>query len=249
MYLRYGEIDLSKKYRNYITNSSFPYTLELNTQKEINIYLEGIYNSIVLKDIATRKKTIDIPMLGSVIKFMFDNVGNLCSSTNISNSMTSAGRKISVHTVESYLESLLECFVLYKAERYDVKGKQYLSSGNKYYICDTGLRYYLLGDKKVDMGHILENVVYLELLRRGYEVYVGKVGNLEVDFIVKGKNGYEYYQVALTVNDEQTLSRELTPLDNISDHNPKFLLTMDDAPTMSHNGIKQIYVLDWLLDR
>ena len=170
-----GEIDLLKKYRNYITNSSFPYTLELNTKKEINIYLEGIYNSIVLKDIVIRKKTIDTPMLGSVIKFMFDNVGNLTSSTNISNSMTSKGRKISVHTVESYLESLLECFVLYKAERYDIKGKQYLSSGYKYYICDIGLRYYLLGDKKVDMGHILENVVYLELLRRGYKVYVGKI--------------------------------------------------------------------------
>ena len=122
-------------------------------------------------------------MLGSVIKFMFDNIGNLCSSTNISNSMTSSGRSISVHTVESYLESLMECFVLYKAERYDIKGKQYLSSGYKYYMCDIGLRYYLLGDKKVDMGHILENVVYLELLRRGYEVYIGKFGNSEIDFI------------------------------------------------------------------
>ena len=244
-----GETDLTKKYRNYITNSSFPYTLELNTKKEINIYLEGIYNSIILKDIATRKKTIDIPMLGSVIKFMFDNIGNLCSSTNISNSMTSAGRKISVHTVESYLDSLLESFVLYRAERYDIKGKQYLSSGFKYYVCDIGLRYYLLGDKKVDMGHILENVVYLELLRRGYEVYVGKIGNSEVDFIATGENGDEYYQVALTVDDEKTLARELEPLDNVSDHNPKYLLTMDDVPTMSHNGIKQKYVLDWLLDK
>lgn len=180
---------------------------------------------------------------------MFDNIGNLCSSTNISNSMTLVGRKISVHTVESYLESLLECFVLYKAERYDIKGKQYLSSGYKYYVCDIGLRYYLLGDKKVDMGYILENVVYLELLRRGYEIYVGKIGNSEVDFIATGKNGIEYYQVAFSVNDEKTLSRELTSLDNIPDHNPKYLLTMDDTTKISHNGIKQIYVLDWLLDK
>jgi len=114
---------------------------------------------------------------------MFDNIGNVCSSTKISNSMTSSGKSISVHTVDSYLESLMDCFLLYKAERYDIKGKQYLASGYKYYACDIGLRYYLLGDKKVDMGHILENVVYLELLRRGYKVYVGKVGDAEVDFI------------------------------------------------------------------
>jgi predicted AAA+ superfamily ATPase len=183
---------------------------------------------------------------------MFDNIGNVSSSTNISNAMISAGRKISVPTVENYLELLLGSFVLYKTERFDIKGKQYLSSGYKYYIADIGLRYFLLGEKKVDRGHILENVVYLELIRRGYEVSVGKIGTTEVDFIAIDENGNEnYYQVAYTLESEddgKTLERELKPLNDITDHNPKFLLTMDDNPIMSHNGIKQIYVLDWLLE-
>ena len=245
----FGENDLRKKYKNYITNSSFPYAINLNDKIDRNFYLESIYNSIILKDIAQRKNTIDIPMLDSVTRFMFDNIGNVCSTTKIANAMTSAGRKISVHTVESYLQSLLDSFVLYKAERYDIKGKQYLSSGYKYYVCDIALRYYLLGDKPVDAGHILENIVYLELIRRGYRVYVGKNGESEVDFIAIGENGKEYYQVAYTVNDENTLKRELNPLDSIQDHNPKYILTMDDEPVKSYNGIKQVYVLDWLINK
>lgn len=244
-----GDIDLNKKYKNYILNSSFPYALQLNNKKELNVYLEAIYNSIILKDIVNRKKTIDIPMLDSVVKYMFDNIGNLCSSTKISNTMTSMGRSISVHTVENYLKLLIDSFILYKVERYDIKGKQYLSTGNKYYVCDIGLRYMLLGDKKVDAGHILENIVYLELIRRGYEVYIGKIGENEVDFIAIGEDGKEYYQVAYTVYEEETLKREITPLDSISDHNPKYLLTMDDEPIKSHNGIKQINVLEWLLNK
>ena len=245
-----GETDLSKKYKNYILNSSFPYTLELKTKKERNIYLEGIFNSVILKDIATRKPTIDLSMLQSLVKFIFDNIGNISSSTKIANAMTSAGKKISVPTIESYLELLLGSFILYKAERFDIKGKQYLSSGYKYYVADIGLRYYLLGEKKVDRGHILENIVYLELIRRGYEVYVGKIGNSEVDFIAIGENGEEeYYQVSYTVENEETLTQELEPLNSINDHNQKFLLTMDDNPIISHNGIKQKYVLDWLLEK
>ena len=244
-----GESDLRKKYKNYITNSSFPYAININDKIDRNFYLESIYNSIILKDIAQRKNTIDIPMLDSVTRFMFDNIGNVCSTTKIANSMTSAGRKISVHTVENYLQSLLDSFVLYKAERYDIKGKQYLSSGYKYYVCDIALRYYLLGDKPVDAGHILENIVYLELIRRGYRVYVGKNGESEVDFIAIGENGEEYYQVAYTVNDENTLKRELNPVDSIQDHNPKYILTMDDEPIKSYNGIKQVYVLDWLINK
>lgn len=246
-----GISDLSKKYKDYITNGSFPYILELDTKKEINVYLESIYNSIIIKDIINRKSTIDVPKLESLIKFIFDNIGNISSSTKISNALTSAGRSISNHTVEYYLDSLVNSYVLYKAERYDIKGKQYLSSGYKYYVCDIGLRYFLLGDKKTDIGHILENIVYLELIRRGYKVYVGKVGDSEIDFIAIGENSQEYYQVAYTVIDDtgNMLKRELAPLDNIHDHNPKYLLTMDDIPQMSHNGIKQIYVLDWLIDK
>lgn len=239
--------DLTRKYREYIENGSFPYILELSGKKAKRIYLEGIYNSVVLKDVVSRKKILDVPMLENVIQFIFDNIGNPTSATKIANSLTSSGNRISVSTVENYLKALQDSFIIYKAERYDVKGKQLLETGGKYYIADIGLRYYLLGTKKADRGHILENVVFLELLRRGYEVYIGKSGNAEVDFIAVNEEGTEYYQVAYTVADDAVLDRELKPLDSIADHNPKYLLTMDDEPLTSHNGIKQINVLDWLL--
>ena len=235
------------KYQNYIQNGSFPYVVQLEKKRDIHAYLEGIYTSIILKDIMARYRIADTGGLDSVIRFMFDNVGNLCSATKIANTMTTAGRKIAISTVENYLGALTECFILYKAGRYDVKGKQYLTTGNKYYLCDMGLRYYLLGTKRADLGHILENVVYLELLRRGYEVYIGKAGNAEIDFIAIGEEGEEYYQVALTVLEESTLERELAPLESIRDHNPKYLLTMDFTPLTSHNGIKQWNVLEWLM--
>ena len=243
------DINLERLYADYIQNSAFPYALEISKPKDRRQYLQGIYDTIVLKDIIARKKFPDIAMLKSITRFMFDNIGNLCSTKSIANTMTSAGRKISVHTVENYLTALTDSFILYQIGRYDVKGKQYLKTGDKYYVADIGLRYALLGTKKADMGHILENIVFLELLRRGYEIYIGKVGNKEVDFIVIGDEGEEYYQVAYTVidSDGSTLQRELAPLDAINDHNPKYLLTMDNTPLTSHNGIKQLNVLNWLL--
>lgn len=245
-----SQSDLIIKYQNYIQNGSFPYIINLTKKPEIRAYLEGIYTSIVLKDVVARCRISDVGMLDSVIRYMFDNIGNLCSFTKIANTMTSAGRKISVHTVETYLTALVDSFILYKVSRYDIKGKQHLATGSKYYLSDIGLRYYLLGTKKADAGHILENVVYLELLRRKYEVYIGKVNQTEVDFIAIGEEGEEYYQVAYTVNDTDgsTLARELSPLDAIKDHNPKYLLTMDFTPLTSHNGIKQLNVLEWLLE-
>ncbi|MDR2589959.1 MAG: ATP-binding protein [Oscillospiraceae bacterium] len=244
-----GNTNYERLYTDYIQNSAFPYALEITKSKDRRQYLQGIYDTIVLKDIVARRKFPDTAMLKSVTRFMFDNIGNLCSTKKIADTMTSAGRKISVHTVESYLTALTDCFILYQIGRFDVKGKQYLKTGDKYYAADIGLRYALLGMKKADMGHILENVVYLELARRRYEIYIGKVGRTEVDFIAIGDEGEEYYQVAYTVidTDGTTLSRELAPLEAINDHNPKFLLTMDNTPVTSHNGIKQINVLDWLL--
>lgn len=234
-------------YMNYLQNSSFPGTLELTRTQDIRTYLEGIYSTILLKDIVTRKKISDPSMLQSVVEFMFDNIGNICSSTKIANAMTSSGRKISVPTIESYLSALTDSFILYKVRRYDIKGKQYLSTGFKYYAADIGLRYFILGTKQTDIGHILENIVYLELLRRGYEVYIGKTDDIEVDFIAINAEGQEYYQVSQTVMEERTLKRELASLEAIKDHNPKYLLTMDYTPLTSYNGIKQINVLDWLL--
>ena len=244
-----ADSNIDRLYQDYIHKSSFPYALELGGAREIRQYLEGIYDSIVLKDIIARKRISDVDMLGSVTRFMFDNIGNLCSTKKIADTMTSAGRKITVHTVEKYLEALTESFIFYRVGRYDIKGRQYLKTGDKYYAADIGLRYSVLGNKKADEGHILENIVYLELLRRGYDIYIGKVGASEVDFIAIGEEGEEYYQVAYTVMDAdgRTLERELTPLNAIKDHNPKYLLTMDYGPVISHNGIKQINVLDWLI--
>ena len=244
-----GDTNYERLYMNYVQNSAFPYALEISKPKDRRQYLQSIYDTIVLKDIVARKKFPDVAMLKSITRFMFDNIGNLCSTKKIADTMTSAGRKIAVHTVESYLTALTDCFILYQIGRYDVKGKQYLKTGDKYYSADIGLRYALLGTRRADMGSILENVVYLELARRGYEIYIGKVGKAEVDFIAIGEEGEEYYQVAYTVIDADgsTLRRELAPLLAIGDHNPKYLLTMDNTPFTSHNGIKQINVLDWLL--
>lgn len=244
-----GNTNTGALYMNYLQNSSFPGTLELARKQDIRVYLEGIYNTILLKDIVTRKKISDPSMLQSVVEFMFDNIGNMCSSTKIANAMTSSGRKISVPTVENYLSALCDSFILYKVGRYDIKGKQYLATGAKYYAADIGLRYFILGTKQADMGHILENIVYLELIRRSYEVHIGKVGDAEVDFIAIGAEGEEYYQVSQTVLEEQTLKRELSSLDAIKDHNPKYLLTMDYTPLTSYNGIKQVNVLEWLLKK
>ena len=242
--------DIQTRYRKYLENSSFPYVLQLNDEKEqIRTYLSGIYNTVILKDVVQRNKISDVTGLKNIVKFMFDNIGNSTSAKKISDTMTSRGKKISNHTVENYLEALCKSYILYKANRYDVKGKQYLETNGKYYLVDIGLRYYLLGTKYVDFGYILENIVYLELLRRGYEVYIGKVDNKEVDFVAI-KDGYtEYYQVADTVMGADTLDRELKSLNSIRDHNPKYLLTMDNVPNVSHNGIKQLYALDWLLDK
>jgi predicted AAA+ superfamily ATPase len=235
-------------YRDYLVNSSFPYTLELDGNRDlIRDYLGGIYNTILLKDVVARKKISDVLMLESVTRFLFDNIGNLSSTKKISDTMVSMGRKISVHTVEQYLSALTDSFILYRAGRFDIKGKQYLKTGDKYYLADIGLRYYLLGSQDADQGRMLENVIYLELLRRGYEVHVGKVDAAEVDFVAV-KGGYaEYYQAALTARDPKTLERELSPLRKIADHNPKYLLTLDDDPPASHNGIRQINALDWRL--
>ncbi|MDR1689115.1 MAG: ATP-binding protein [Clostridiales bacterium] len=241
--------EVNKRYEDYTHNSAFPYTLSLPNAEDRTQYLMDIYDTIVLRDIVARRKFPDISMLQSVVRFLFNNIGNTNSTKKIADTMTSAGRKISVHTVENYIEALTDCFIFYKVSRYDIKGKQYLKTGNKYYAADLGLRYALFGTKKEDDGHILENVVFLELLRRGYEVYIGKVGNTEVDFIAIGDEGEEYYQVAYTVTDADgsALRRELAPLNAIGDHNPKYLLTMDYKHLTSHNGIKQINVLDWLL--
>lgn len=245
---RGGEDNLARRYREYIEYSSFPYTLELAGQpKEIRDYLESIYHTIVVKDLAVRKKIPDVMMLESVARYLFDNIGNTVSTKKIADTMTSDGRKIDVRTVEKYVEALTECFIFYQAKRYNVKGKQYLKTLEKYYAVDVGLRYMLLGSKAIDAGHILENVVYLELLRRGYDVYVGKVDEVEVDFVAMDDQRVTYYQVAATVREENTLQRELKSLQKINDHYQKLILTLDEDPEADYEGIRRVNVLDWLM--
>ena len=240
--------DRGVKYTEYLENSSFPFTLELKGHPdEIRDYLEGLYNTIVVKDIVNRKRITDTMMLKSVLRFVFDNIGNPLSSKKIADTMTSDGRKIDVKTVEKYLEALSESYIIYQAKRYNIKGKQYLKTLEKYYVVDIGLRFMLLGSRQVDAGHILENVIYLELLRRGYDVYVGKIDTFEVDFVAQNRKGTAYFQVALTARDEKTLERELRPLQAIRDHYPKVLLTMDEDPEAQYDGIRRINARDWLL--
>ena len=238
-----------KLYLKYVNNSSFPYALKLDSEDEIDVYLDSIYNTIIVKDIVTRKKIADTSMLKSVTEFLFSSIGSAMSVKKIADTMTSKGRSISVHTVDSYLESLTESFIFNKVSRYDIKGKQYLETNEKYYATDVTMRYALLGRKNLDVGHILENVVYLELIRRGYKVYIGKVDDNEVDFVVENKDGRTYFQVACTTRDENTLLRELTPLQKINDHYPKYILTMDLDPKTDYDGIVKMNVLDWLLDK
>ena len=245
-----NELDLANKYRKYIEFSSFPYVLELDENKDISKdYLEGLLNTIVLKDVVQRNKISDILVFKSVLRFIFDNIGSQLSSKKIADTLTASGRKVDSKTVEKYLRALMECYVIYQASCYNIKGKEYLKTLDKYYVVDIGLRYSLLGTSFRDSGHILENVVYLELLRRGQEVYIGKINDLEVDFVAMSKNNMTYIQVVASIRDEKTLERELIPLEKIDDSYPKYILTLDDVPEANYKGIKIVNALDWLLGK
>lgn len=249
----YTNMNNDDLYQKYISIGSLPYTTMLDTEDDVSLYLSSIFNDIIIKDIMTRKKITDEFMLKSVATFALDNIGNLVSPNNIANTMINNGRDINVRTVEKYLEGFCESFFLYRATRYDIKGKKYLKAGEKYYVSDLGLRYFILGRKIGDYGHILENIVYLELLRRGYEVYIGKVDDTEVDFVALNQNGRIYIQVADTLkgvdaNDTKIIDRELRTLKKIDDNYEKIILTSDKIPLANEDGIKIQNVLDWLLE-
>ena len=240
---------LIQYYNEYIVNSSFPYTLQLDSDlKNIHEYLSGIYNSVLLKDIVARLKISDVMRLESVVKYIFDNIGNLTSLSKIANTLTSMGRKTDAKTIEKYIRGLTDSLLVHEVGRYNIKGKEFLSTLSKYYVADLGLRQMILGNRNIDMGHILENVIYLELLRRKGNVYVGQFDKNEIDFVVINSNEIEYYQVALTVLDENTLKRELDVFKNIKDNYPKYLITLDDVMVNTdYDGIKVVNALEWLL--
>lgn len=245
-YLSAFSLSKEDAYRKYISETSFPYGIQLSDANAVREYISGLYSTVVLKDIVSRKKLQDMDLLERIRRFLSDNIGNITSVKNITNNLLAGGRKVSDHTVENYLYALMECYLFYRVERYDVQGKQRLKVGHKYYITDLGLRHFLLGIRNNDLGHLLENTVYLELLRRGYQVMVGKMGDVEIDFIAFKSGFPEYYQVSLSVREASTLQRELAPFLQVNDHYPKYLLTLDNDPLVVHNGIRQVYALDWL---
>ena len=236
-------------YNLYIEHSSFPRLVHVEDDESIDEYLESILNTVVLKDIVTRLKITDVPLLLDIIKYLLANIGSLINPTKIANTLTSYGRKTDNKTVEKYLQGLKDGLLIYEVDRFDVKGKALLQRNAKYYVVDSAFRKFLLSRTDSDRGHILENIVYLELIRRGYRVYVGHLQNGEIDFVAKKPHRLEYYQVSYSVMEDTTLRRELSPLEQLDDNYPKYLLTMDVLhKTDNHNGIEQKNVLDWLLE-
>ncbi|GHV26050.1 ATPase [Spirochaetia bacterium] len=246
-------------FRNYIEQSSFPESLEYTRdgsydKQGVQEYLDTVYNSILIKDIMKQDGVKDVSLLERVIDFMFANLGNETSLNGIIGVLNNDlklrpdDKRVYAATLENYVSALLKSFLFYSTTGYNNKGKEYLTSNAKYYAVDVGLRYYLLGgDSATDSGHVLENIVYLELLRRGYKIKVGRVKGKEVDFVAAKPGGVkEYYQVSQTILAADTLMRELTPLKSIKDSYPKFILTRDWTNSVDA-GIRTINVLDWLL--
>ncbi len=243
-------VDNSIKFEHFMRYSAFPQATELMHQNPTLVpnYLRGVYQSILIKDMLPRKQIYAERSFEGVINYVMDSIGSSLSPNSIARTLANENKAVDSRTVNTYLKSLCDSFVLYKAERFDIKGKQNLTTQEKYYTVDLGFRNLLLG-KEVgqDAGHLLENVIYLELRRRGNEIWVGKIGEREVDFVARDNEGYlTYYQVAYTVRDETVLERELTPFDKIPDHNPKILITLDPEE-VSRRGVRQINAINWLL--
>lgn len=239
--------DKREKFFKFMNLGAFPYAARfLDNSVAHSQYLEGIYNTVLVKDVMSRKNLTDITLIKSVVSFLADNIGSPVSVKKIADTLKSSGRPTSSVVIDKYLVALVDSYLFYKVQRYDIKGKMHLKSECKYYICDTGLRNMILSATNKDIGHQIENIVYLELRRRGYSVNIGKASrDTEVDFVAVRNKQTEYYQVAASVLDEETLKRELRPLKQIKDDYSKFLLTLDDF-TADHDGIRQMNLVDWL---
>lgn len=241
--------NLQVKFNKYLEFGGLPTVVELLDHPEtIGPFLEGIYNTVLMKDVVERNNIRDSALLESILRFIAANVGSIVSSKKISDYLTSSGRKTTSDTIDNYLKMLENAFIIYKANRYDLKGKMFLKTLEKYYVVDMGIRNRLTGLQGKDYGHVLENIIYLELLRRGYEVTIGKIGTLEVDFVATKTNERIYYQVSATILDEKTLGRELRPLQSIADNYPKYILTMDQTIFNDYAGIKIMNIIDFLLE-
>ena len=257
-YASRGGGDADRLFADYMANGSFPYIATMDRTKEkIDMYLEGIYNTVIVKDIEerqnrkendpNRRKVSDISLLKNISKFLANSIGSPISVKRISDYITSSGRKVSQNTIDGYIEALVQAYVFYQAERYDIEGKQLLKQNGKFYIVDLGLRRYLLPKREYDLGYSLENVVYLELLRRGYEVHVGKMGQTEVDFVAKKDDVISYYQITASLMEQTTFERKIKPLKRINDNYPKRILTLERFTLGNYEGIEVLNAVDWLL--
>ncbi|MBM7560880.1 ATP-binding protein [Fusibacter tunisiensis] len=243
------EMSLPEKFNQYLEYGGLPTVVELlDNPDTIGPFLEGIYNTVLMKDVIERNGVRDAALLERILKFIAANIGSIVSTKKISDYLTSSGRKTTSDTIDNYLKMLENAFIIYRANRYDLKGKMFLKTLEKYYIVDIGIRNKLTGLRNTDYGHVLENIVYLELLRRGYKVTIGKIGSLEVDFVASKTNEKIYYQVSATLMDEKTRARELRPLEAISDNYPKYILTMDQTVFNDYSGIRVKNIIDFLLE-
>ena len=242
--------DERQAFVSYINNGSFPMVVtELKSNTELaDKYLEGIYNTILVKDVVARKGVSDVQLLKNIVKYLCSNVGSLISIKNITDYINSSGRKITQKTVDKYIKALTDSFLFYNVERYNIKGKQLLKTLSKYYAIDTGLCNFLLSKSNTDIGHQIENIVYFELVRRGYRVNIGKIDDKEIDFVAIKENTKEYYQVTTSMLDEGVKARELEPLQKVGDNFPKFVLTLDDFEG-TYEGINQVNIRNWLLQK
>ncbi len=240
---------LQEQFNQYLKYGGLPtVVILLENTDTIGPFLEGIYNTVLMKDVIERNNIRDSALLESILKFIAANVGNIVSAKRISDYLNSSGRKTTGETIDNYLKMLEDAYIVYKANRYDLKGKMFLKTLEKYYMVDMGIRNQLTGLRDTDYGHMLENIVYLELIRRGYEVTIGKIGPVEVDFVGTKSNEKIYYQVSATILDGQTRERELRPLQAIKDNYPKVILTMDQPVFDDYSGVRIQNILDFLLE-
>ncbi len=258
-YLSATKTEIEQAFSEYLQYGGLPYLTTMNrTSEKVNTYLEGIYNTVIVNDIEDREKRkesdpsrlkiTDITLLKTIAKYLASVVGNPVSIKSIADYLVSNGRKVSPNTVDNYVEALTESYIFYPADRFDIVGKQLLKTNQKFYIVDLGLRNHILPRKSYDLGFSLENIVYFELLRRGYKVCVGKVGNTEVDFVAERDGTYTYFQVTANMTAKETFEREIRPLENIRDNYPKIILTMDRLTQGNYDGIQVQYLLDWLTE-
>ncbi|MFC2661660.1 MAG: ATP-binding protein [Eubacterium sp.] len=253
-----GDTDPDRTFSDYLKFGGFPYAVMLGRDvNRVDTYLEGIYNTILIKDIEERerrkstdpngRKIKDVNLLKNISRFLAGSVGSPISEKKIAGYITSTGRKVSQSTISDYVEALVEPYIFYEVRPINVNGKQLLKKVSKYYISDLGLRNYILPKQRYDLGFSLENVIYFELRRRGYEVCVGRLGGLEIDFVGRKNDAYEYYQVTASLTEQATFDREMAPLLKVRDNYPKTILTLDRFTLGNYNGIQVVNAVDWLL--